>query len=478
MHYVSKLFKNYQELSKPKKTTIWFGICQFLQKGIGMLTTPIFTRFLSTSEYGTASNFIAWTNIVTPVITLSTWRGMMNLFAKDEDRDDVFSSCITMSIIISLAFSFIIIVFQDFIVEKTSINSIFLWLVVIYGVSQNIIFAWNTKLQYEYNFKPLIICTLVNTAITAFGGALFVLLISRTAISKITPQVLASLGVVFWIIISCRKSFRCFYNKSIWRFSFGFSLPLIPHYLSEVVLQSSDRIMIGSICSSSDVAIYSIAYSVGNLISLAIGAVNTSFVPYQYQKIKEQDYKRLSVVTNYIISFVAIVMVLIMMFGREIVLIFGGMKYIESVELIYPICLGVFFNYLFQIFARVQEYYEQKYTITIASVSCAILNILLNYYFIKLYDYRAAAYTTFVCYFIFCILHYFFYRMCCKKNLRQEIYDIKGLVVISVLLIFSSIIIYFLNKIVILKYMILCMVIFMLFISKNKILIVIKKFKD
>lgn len=470
---MEKLKKKYRELSLPQKTALWFAICQFLQKGIGMLTTPIFTRLLATSEYGIASTFIAWTSVISPVITLSTWRGMMNLFSKDEDREEVLASNISMSFVISLLFSSIIMVFQNAIIEKTSMSLTFLWLVVLHSIAQNIIYAWNTKLQYEYHFKPLIIVTLINTAITAFGGAGCVYFISRTAISKIAPQALCSIAIVAWIVLAYRKSISRSFNKRIWLFSLGFSVPLIPHYLSEVVLQSSDRIMISEMCSSSDVAIYSIAYSVGNLIFLAIGAVNTSFVPYQYQKIKDHDYNKLANVTNYIIAFVAVVMVFIMLFGKEIILIFGGVKYLDSVDVIYPICLGVFFNYVFQVFARVQEYFEQKHTIVLASIFCAILNIVLNYYFIQIFGYRAAAYTTFVCYFIFCILHYCFYRMCCKKNIGQEIYDVKGLSLISLVLTVATVIIKFLNEIMLIKYLVLFSTVLLIIIFKKKIVTII-----
>lgn len=64
-------------------------------------------------------------------------------------------------------------------------------------------------------------------------------------------------------------------------------------------------------------------------------------------------------------------------------LIFGGYKYLDSSRVIAPICLGLFFNYEFRFFARVQEYYEHKKTIVIPSIMAAVLNIGLNYYYIQ-----------------------------------------------------------------------------------------------
>ena len=142
--------------------------------------------------------------------------------------------------------------------------------------------------------------------------------------------------------------------------------------------------------------------------------------------------------------------------------------------LIIPICLGTFFNYLFQLFARIQEYYEQKHTIVIASVSCAVLNIVLNYVFINLYGYKAAAYTTFVCYLSFCCLHYLFYRKVCKRFIGKEIYDIKGLTLISAALIVAALVISFVNELYIIKYIILAISLIIIIWQRKRIFDFIK----
>uniref|UniRef100_UPI0037C0388C lipopolysaccharide biosynthesis protein n=1 Tax=Enterococcus faecium TaxID=1352 RepID=UPI0037C0388C len=127
------------------------------------------------------------------------------------------------------------------------------------------------------------------------------------------------------------------------------------------------------------------AYSIGALINLVTNSVNSTFAPYQYQKIKSGEYDLLSKRANEVLGLVAAMLFALMLFSKEIVLIFGGQKYIDSVNLIVPICIGIYFNYMFQLFARVQEYFEKKLTVVIPSVLCAIMNIVLNYVFIKLY---------------------------------------------------------------------------------------------
>lgn len=49
---MNKWIKKYQGMPVQVKASFWFLICSFLQKGISVLTTPIFTRLLTTVEYG------------------------------------------------------------------------------------------------------------------------------------------------------------------------------------------------------------------------------------------------------------------------------------------------------------------------------------------------------------------------------------------------------------------------------------------
>lgn len=49
---VSQIKNKYIGMSVPVKAAFWFTVCNFYQRGISMITTPIFTRMLSTDEYG------------------------------------------------------------------------------------------------------------------------------------------------------------------------------------------------------------------------------------------------------------------------------------------------------------------------------------------------------------------------------------------------------------------------------------------
>ena len=57
------LLAKYQQLPVTVKVTMWFMVCSILQKAISLITVPVFTRLLSTEQYGQYSIYNSWLQI-------------------------------------------------------------------------------------------------------------------------------------------------------------------------------------------------------------------------------------------------------------------------------------------------------------------------------------------------------------------------------------------------------------------------------
>ena len=84
--------KKYKNMSLPVKAGFWFTICNFMQRGITMITTPIFTRVLSEEQYGLVSTFTSWQNVLILITTLSLYKAMMKLYVKYDNKEQVLSA--------------------------------------------------------------------------------------------------------------------------------------------------------------------------------------------------------------------------------------------------------------------------------------------------------------------------------------------------------------------------------------------------
>ena len=86
---VKKLLDKYKAIPITVKASFWFLICGFVQRGISLITTPIFSRLLSTSEYGDFSVYQTWYNIIIIFASLNLASGvyMRGLVKYEEDQD-------------------------------------------------------------------------------------------------------------------------------------------------------------------------------------------------------------------------------------------------------------------------------------------------------------------------------------------------------------------------------------------------------
>ena len=72
---ISNGIQKYKNLSQPVKASFWFTVCNILNKGIALISTPIFVRILTTDQYGDYSVFQSWYSIIIIFATLNLFSG-------------------------------------------------------------------------------------------------------------------------------------------------------------------------------------------------------------------------------------------------------------------------------------------------------------------------------------------------------------------------------------------------------------------
>lgn len=290
---VNKIANAYLKMSAPVRASIWFTICSIIQKGITLLSTPIFTRLLTTEQYGMYSVYQSWYSIISIFATLNLSSGVLfnGLTNYPKDRNRVISSFQGLSTTVTLGLFIFYLLFSDFWNELFGMSTLlmvamFAELLVVPAYA-----FWAVKERYNYSYKLLITLTLLVAFGSPIVGVVAVLSTSYKAEARVLSYVVIQIiqGLVFYIYNF--KNGKCFFDKKYWKFALSFNLPLIPHYLSMTVLNQADRIMISNMVSTGAAAIYSVAYQVSMMMSIITTAVNNSFVPYTYKEIKNCNYE-------------------------------------------------------------------------------------------------------------------------------------------------------------------------------------------
>lgn len=474
------MISKYKRMPNSVKASIWFMLCSILQKGITFLTIPIFTRLLSADQYGEYSLFLSWQEIISIFATLNLNYQVFNngMIKFPNDKDGYTTSMVGLSIISSVFTLLILILFYNLWYNYTGIDFISLILMSINMLSLVVFGLWTVRKRFDYDYKLLTILTILMSILNPVIGIFFVKLNENKVLFRIISLTLSSLIFAIISLFLLLKKNKKIINLQYWKYALKLSIPLLPHYLSMVLLHSSDRIMIGKIIGKSATAFYSISYNVALVMQIIINSINASFIPWVYKRIKLQDYTSIKKYSNILILMVAIITTIPMFFAPEAVLILGGKEYYAAADIIPILSVSVFMIFFYSIFIIIEMFFEKSMYITFGSIMAALTNLFLNIIFINKFGYKAAAYTTLFSYVILAFFHYLMYKKICDENkIKVNIFDTKFMIFVSIILFVFSIVINFTYNSIFLRYFVLFIIIVVILTKKNFIMNTLKNIK-
>ena len=466
--------KKYDNIPLPVKAGFAFLVCSVLQSGLNILTLPLFTRILTTEQYGVSSNYFAWNDIFA---ILCTFRFSYGVFDKgmvvyDEAKDKFQSALLGLSMTITLFFALIFTLTYEFYGDYIGIP---LWLcmtMIIYQLFSPALLFWTNRSKFDYRYKAYSIIIVITSLLCTFInlGSVILLPGDKGILKILSYQIVWTLVNGIVAIATFLKG-KCFYNKNMWRYALGYNIPLLPYFLSTVILDKADRIMISNICEAGDVALYSVSYNLANLMILFTSAIGGAFTPWIYKKIKCKEYDEIPRVSNTIILIFIGVSSVFMLFAPELIRLFASSEYSEAIYVIPPVVASNFFILLYSLVSKIEYYFEKTKVVAFISIFTALLNIFLNYLFIPRFGYIAAAYTTLISYIASTVLHCFFSnRIANLCGIKETIYSWKVIVGLSIIMMISTILVNTLYDCLMARYIVISLLILIAIICKNRIL--------
>ena len=472
-----KVLQKYNNMPVQVKASLWFLICSFFQKGISMLSTPIFTRILTTEEYGQFNVFISWYEVITIFVSMNLYYGVYTQgLVKFDDDKKVFSSSLQgLSTTLVFAWTIIYLIGNQFWNELFSLTTVQMLAMLVMVWTTAVFNFWASEERVEYRYKKLVILTLLVSLAKPILGVILVSLSRDKVTARIIGMVIVELVGYTWLFFLQMRRGKKFFSAKYWKYAILFNLPLIPHYLSQVVLSSSDRIMISSMIGDSQAGIYSLAYALSSIMVIFNSALTSTLNPWIYQKIKTKRINDIASVAYISLIIIAVTNLLLILIAPEAVAFFAPDAYHEAIYAIPPIAMSVYFMYSYDLFAKFAFYHEKTRHIMIASVIGAIMNIIFNYVFIGWFGYMAAGYTTLACYIIYSVAHYVLMNKICDQyydGLRP--YNIKIIFAITIPFIVIGFIFLFTYDYPLIRYLIIAFVAVVAYFMREKIIKVIK----
>ncbi len=430
---MNKMLNKWTRLPIETKVSISYAICSILQRCLSFITLPLFSRLLTKEQYGQYTVYTSWVGILAIFITLNLAYGSFSkaMIKYEHDRDGYIASIQGICLLLATIFLIIYVPFAHLWNILFELPTIMIVLMIFELLGTTAIQFWSGKKRFEFKYKSVIAVTLIMSIISPICAYFLVINTNEKGFARIIGY--AGVTILFGMFFFCYNAIKGkkIFIKEYWKYAFSFNLPLVIYYLSQTIFNQSDRIMISHMEGTDKAAVYGVAYTLATILTFVLNAINNSYVPWLYNKIKNGKGNENKSISLLLSLGIGLLLLGIIWFAPEIIYVMAGEQYLESVGVVPPVAISVLMLFFSQLFINIEFYYEEKKCLIRASIGAAVFNIISNYYLIKLFGYYAAAYTTLISYIIFAVANCMYMRKVMKTHhVNDELYNYKGMIIV------------------------------------------------
>ena len=407
------------------KTAILNTVANCISLVVGMIMIPIITRILSAEQMGIANTFMSTRNTIVIVITCAVYAYVHKAMIeyKNEKKNYIFS--IVIFCFLSVTLSFIICsLFKTQLMRLLSLDDfLFYWLFIsCLGFALYSIADYYCIFQNKYYIVALIVLSVGPVSQFLSVGLSYVFKNDKyigRVIGLDFVYLLVSVCLIIWMFVGKKPKFRKEYVKN----TLSFTVPIIPHLLSQMVLTQCDLVMISYFCGSKQSGIYSMGHTVGFLALTVMSQIMASWSPWVYRRMEEKEYKTIFDNSKLIVLVGAYISMGLLTISTELIKIFLIDVYLPCIYIVPTLVVAMFFQFIYIFIYDFQFFNKKAKSIAVSSVMAAVFNLITNYIFIPEFGFLAAGFTTLASYFVLLIINYVF----TVKIGINNVYDVKRL---------------------------------------------------
>ena len=394
--------------SKVVSAGIWYTVGNMLIKGINFLSLPLFSRLLNTEEFGIYNVFVSYEAILYVIIGMAIHSSIRSANIKFKGNINEYTSSVSIIYLANaMIMLFIALIFNKQLSKLLAFDKLIIVLLIFYSLGSALLSLYNNYISLEYSYKKYLLVSFLNSVGNVCISLVLILTIfkKKRDIGRIVGATSTICILAFFILCIMYKKAKPKINKSYWKFAVKYSIPIVPHGISQVLLAQFDRIMIRSIVGNAAAGIYSLAGNIMLILTIITDSISTAWSTWFYDQISENRIESINKRAKQLSFFFVVLTVGLLTISPELIIILGGKEYSAGQYVAIPMIVDAFILFIYNIIVS-SEYYKNKTTyIMLGTMVAMVINLITNYVFISKYGFIAAAYTTLFSYMCYLILH-------------------------------------------------------------------------
>ncbi|HTZ64571.1 MAG TPA: lipopolysaccharide biosynthesis protein [Solirubrobacteraceae bacterium] len=332
-----------------------YQFAEILAKGIAVFTLPLYTRHVSTAEYGTYNSLFTAVILFSIVLRLGVGEAFVRFYFTDADearrRRIARSATATVAWTTTLA-SLLALVFAGQLSRLLlGYSDATLMACAILGLwaFTNLEMAY-AQLRVDERKRAYMVASGANVTMTVVFTIALVVLAGQGARGLLLGNFGASALVVLglWWVLRSRFSLRV--RGGDLRAMLGFGLPTVPADASVYALQVADRFYLLRGVSAGAAGEYAIAVQLATVVFVFVRGFQYAWPPLAYSIDSDAQAARLySLVTTYFVLATGVVVVAVALLGRWLVRLLAAPEYFGAYRALPWLALGWTLYGLYQV---------------------------------------------------------------------------------------------------------------------------------
>ena len=346
-----KKIKNLLQLSSlntPAKASVYLTGANLIAKGASLIFTPIFTRLLSSSEYGEYSLFSSYLSLALVIITLEI-PGSVIMRAFQKKRGAEHTSLLTAAVI-PLLLALPVIILLRYFSKNGGLTFPFAYVFLFFSaVSSAFINLFVSKCKFVYNWRTPLILALIQSILTPVLSILLINTDYLKSYNHVSVKIATATGIsaliasVLFIFSvkrafnekSARKSGPLKYSKELLPSLLKLALPLLPYYFSVMLISQADKFFISYSIGKEALGKYSVAFSAGIALTALSGGVMNALVPWIMRKVRAEEFEALRYTLTIAIKLMVPIIMIFLCFAPEVFAFLAPEEYRSALPVLY-----------------------------------------------------------------------------------------------------------------------------------------------
>lgn len=390
------------------KNTIILFIGKFCTQFMSLLLLPLYTRCLTTSDYGITDLIQTYLTLFVPIILLRIDTAVFRFLIdsrKDEKQKTTIITNATISIVIQIVVCVLIYIIIGMFVQIQ-----YFWLIMLNALALSLSNIMLEVSRGMGNHKYYSIASIISGVVIIGLNVIFLIPLHLGVAGVLIANIIANI-ICFIYLVYINKVIKYIKpanrSKNKIKELLYYSIPMVPNELSWWIVHVSDRTIISIAINTAANGIYSVSCKFSNILSSIFSIFNMSWHESASIHINDEDRdvffsSIIKEAFNFFVS-VCVVIIAVMPFIFKIII---DSAYNEAYQYIPLLLLGNIFNVLVGLFGGI--YVAKKLTKEVAktTILAAIINISVNIILVKFIGIYAAVISTVIAYALMAIYRY------------------------------------------------------------------------